>query len=226
MYAYCGNDPINYADPSGHFAISTFLIGMAVTSLVTWGLSEIFGAQIVGGAGSIANGVSAISTGVSLFAFGPVGWVIGTIGIVAGVASIAFGTAEIQEGLGYGNWINDIGISGDLYTGLYIGSNIISSLTAIGGNIYRNSRITSGVSQADKTGRAYSRYYQMEGNKVKSITHYGKGGTPKYRIDVLGRPHNGMLPHKHNFVINNGYVNKGSVDDINYLLWLLLGNWR
>ena len=226
LYAYCENDPIMYVDPSGHFAISTFLIGLAVTSLVSWGISEIFGAQIVSGVGSIANGMSAISTGISLFAFGPVGWIIGGIGIVAGLASIAFGTAEIQEGLGYGNWINDIGITGDLYTGLYIGSNIVSSLTTIGGNIYRNSRITSGVSQADKTGRAYSRYYQMEGNEVKSITHYGKGGTPKYRIDILGRPHNGLLPHKHNFVINNGFANKGSVDDIHYLLWLLLGNWR
>ena len=37
---------------------------------------------------------------------------------------------------------------------------------------------------------------------------------------------NGILPHKHNFVINNGFVNKGSVDDINYLLWLLFGNRR
>lgn len=36
-----------YADPTGHFAISTFLIGLAVSSLVTWGLSEIFGAQII-----------------------------------------------------------------------------------------------------------------------------------------------------------------------------------
>ena len=215
-----------YYDPSGNFVISTFLISMAVTSLLTCVLSEIFGAQIVGGASSIVNGLSAISTSLSLFAFGPVGWVIGAIGIAFGIATIAFGTAEIQEGLGYGNWINDIGISGDLYNVLYIGSNIISSLTAIGGNIYRNSKITSGVSRADKTGRAYSRYYQMEGKKVKSITHYGKAGIPEYRIDVLGRPHNGMLPHKHNFIINNGYVNKGPVDDINYLLWILFGNWR
>ena len=137
LYAYCMNNPISYCDPSGHFAIGTFLIGLAVTSLVGWGLSEIFGAQTVGGASSIVNGATAISTGVSLFAFGPVGWVIGGIGIVAGVASIAFGTAEIQEGLGYGNWINDIGISGDLYTGLYIGSNIISSLATIGGTYYK-----------------------------------------------------------------------------------------
>ena len=56
----------------------------------------------------------------------------------------------------------------------------------------------------------------MDGKNVKSITHYGKGG-------LLN---NGVLPHKHNFVINNGFVNKGSVDDINYLLWLLFGNWR
>ena len=97
------NDPVNYCDPSGHFAISTFLIAMAVTSFVTWGLSELFGAQIVGGAGSIANGISSIFTGVSLLAFGPVGWIAGTIGIIVGVLSIAFGTAEIQEGLGYGN---------------------------------------------------------------------------------------------------------------------------
>ena len=70
LYCYCLNNPIMYVDPTGHFAISTLLIGLAVTSLVSWGLSEIFGAQIVGGAGSIVNGATAISTGVSLFAFG------------------------------------------------------------------------------------------------------------------------------------------------------------
>ena len=213
-------------DPSGNFALSTFLIGVAITSLVSWGLSELFGAQIVGGAGSIVNGISAISTGVSLFAFGPVGWIIGGIGIIAGLACIAFGTAEIQEGIGCGNWINNIGITEDLYTGLYIGANIAASLATIGGNIYRGSRISYGLSKADKTGKPYTRYYQMKDSKVKSITYYGKGGTPKYRIDLLWRPHNRLLPHIHNFVINNGHVNKGSVDDINYLLWLLLGNWR
>lgn len=66
----------------------------------------------------------------------------------------------------------------------------------------------------------------MDGNKVKSITQYGRGGIPKYRIDVLGRPHNNILPHKHIFVINNGYVNKGPVNDIDYFLWILSGNWR
>lgn len=45
LYAYCANDPVMNIDPSGHFAISTFLISLAIGSLISWGLSEIFGAQ-------------------------------------------------------------------------------------------------------------------------------------------------------------------------------------
>lgn len=41
---------MNYVDPSGCFAISTFLISLAVGSLISWGLSEIFGNQIAGNA--------------------------------------------------------------------------------------------------------------------------------------------------------------------------------
>ena len=226
LYAYCLNNPVMYSDPGGNFAISTFLIGLAVSSLVSWGLSKIFGAQLVGGVGAIINGGSAIVTGISLLSFGPVGWIIGGLGIVAGIVSIAFGTAELQEATGHGNWINNIGITGDLYFGLYFGSTIVASLTTIGGNLYRNSRITYGPSQAGKTGKAYSRYYQMQGDKVKSITQYGRGGKPKYRIDLLGREHGVGLPHKHPFVINNGYVNKKKPNSIAYWLWLICGNWR
>lgn len=226
LYMYCNDNPIMFYDPNGNFAIGAFLMGLAVSSLVSWGLTQIFGAQIFGGMSSIVNGASAILTSVSLFAFGPIGWVIGGIGIVAGLTSIAFGIAEIQEGLGYGNWLKSIGITGNLYNGLYIGSNIASSLVTIGGNIYRNSRITSGTGQANKTGKAYSRYYQMKDDKVVSITHYGKGGYRNYRIDLVGRTHKVPLPHKHNYYVYNEYLNKGPIDKINYILWLLMGNWR
>lgn len=151
---------------------------------------------------------------------------IDNAGILAGLTSIAFGTAEIQEGLGYGNWLKSIGITGNLYNGLYIESNIASSLATIGWNIYRNSRITSGTGQANKTGKAYSRYYQMKDDKVVSITHYGKGGYRNYRIDLVGRTHNVALPHKHNYYVYNEYLNKGPIDKIDYILWLLMGNWR
>lgn len=227
LYAYCGNNPVMMVDPTGCFAISTFLIGLAVSALVGWAAGEILGHQLVGGAGSIINGGTAIATGISLFAFGPVGWIIGGIAIAAGAASIAFGTAEIQQHFTGNNWIKDVTVWSDgLYNGLYIGSNILASAATIGGNVYRSSRITHGVGQAGKTGNPYSRYYQMDGGNVKSITHFGKGGLPKYRIDLLGRPHAGMLPHRHTFLINNGFVNKGPVDSIRYWLWLIMGNWR
>ncbi len=32
LFAYCGNDPVNMVDPSGHFAISSFLISLAIGS--------------------------------------------------------------------------------------------------------------------------------------------------------------------------------------------------
>ena len=35
------------------------------------------------------------------------------------------------------NWINNIGITGGLYTWLYIGSSIATSVVSIGGNYYK-----------------------------------------------------------------------------------------
>ena len=69
LYSYCGNNPVMGYDPTGNFAISTLLIGLAISSLISWGLSEVFGAQIVGGASSIANGAGAIQTGLGLEGF-------------------------------------------------------------------------------------------------------------------------------------------------------------
>ena len=140
LYAYCGNNPIMSVDPSGHSFLATLAI-MAAISLVTWGLGEIFGHQLVGGVGSISGGATAISTGISLLAFGPVGWVIGGIAIVAGVASIAFGTAEMQEHFTGSNWIKETtGWNNSLYNGLYFASNIVASLASLGGNYYKTTK--------------------------------------------------------------------------------------
>lgn len=137
LYCYCLNNPIMYVDPTGHFAISTFLIGLAVSSLVTWGLSEIFGAQIVGGASSMVNGYGAITTGLGLLSFGPVGWVAGGLLIIAGAGAMIIGANEIVDGITGTNYIQEwTGWSDDLYNGLYIGSNIVSSVGTIAGNIY------------------------------------------------------------------------------------------
>ena len=138
LYAYCGNSPANNADSTGTFAISTFLLGLAISFFVTWAAGEIFGHQLVGGIGSAVGGGSAIATGISLLAYGPVGWVIGGIAIIAGAASIAFGTAEIQEHFTGNNWIqNSFGWSDGLYNGLYFASNIVASVASVGGTFYK-----------------------------------------------------------------------------------------
>jgi uncharacterized protein RhaS with RHS repeats len=43
LYAYCNNDPVNKYDPSGHFAITTALIGFCVSTLIGAGLGAIYG---------------------------------------------------------------------------------------------------------------------------------------------------------------------------------------
>ena len=137
LYSYCRNNPISYVDPTGHFAIGTFLISLAIGSLVSWGLSEIFGGQIAGGISSVAGGGNAIYTGIGLLSFGPVGWIVGGALILTGACTMAFGVNEIVAGATGTNYIqNWTGMSDGLYNGLYIGLNIASSLGTIAGNMY------------------------------------------------------------------------------------------
>ena len=39
LYCYCNNDPVNYADPSGHFVLSSFLIGLGIAAAIGAGVS-------------------------------------------------------------------------------------------------------------------------------------------------------------------------------------------
>lgn len=82
-------------------------------------LSNIFGSQLIGGIGMGISGVQGIITGIKLLAgaCNPLATILGFAGIIAGISTSAFASAEIQEGLGYGNWIKDSGMSEGLYNG-------------------------------------------------------------------------------------------------------------
>ena len=126
-----------YVDPSGHFAITTFLISLAIGTLISWGLSEIFGSQIAGGISSTVSGGAAIYTGIGLLSFGPIGWIAGGALILIGVGTMAFGVNEIVAGATGTNYIQRwTGMSDGLYNGLYIGLNIASDIGTIAGNMY------------------------------------------------------------------------------------------
>ncbi len=180
LYCYCNNNPINYADPDGYFAVGAFLIGLAVSWVISSIASYYLGEHLVSGASSVYGGVQTIATGISLLAYGPVGWILGGVAMVLGVVNIAFGTAELQQHFTGNNWINDIGITGDLYTRLYIGSSIASAVVCIGGTAYMNSstgklayEIQQNAKYWDK-GTFHTRYESM---KYHYKAH-AKGMTP------------------------------------------------
>ena len=135
LYCYCGNNPIMYVDPSGHSALLAICL-FAVSSLAMWGVSELFGAQIAGGIGSVTGGATAISTGISLCAFGPLGIFAGIALMAVGGLTIAFGANEIVDGVTGTNYIQDwTGWSDEVYNGVYIGLNVASAVGSIAGNI-------------------------------------------------------------------------------------------
>lgn len=104
LYCYCGNDPVNRYDPSGHFAISALIIGAIIGAVVGFGIAayidyqddgEIFngsvkwydylGATVLGGA--IGAGLGAFA-GMSFSATLPTGFAMaqtsaGTMALVA-----------------------------------------------------------------------------------------------------------------------------------------------
>ncbi len=87
LYRYCGNNPVNFADPIGLFRWGQFAIGA----------SSLIGgtAMIVGGAGASATGAGAIA-GVPLMLSGVVAFGYGIGNIVASFSDVT-GAAEFQD---------------------------------------------------------------------------------------------------------------------------------
>ena len=127
LYCYCMNDPINYYDPSGHFGISTLIIGAIIgfavggaTSAVSQGLTKgwdnINGWQVlldatIGGI-SGALGASGINQVVSMIA----GGVLGAAGSIGGDL-IASGGDWNQVNVGKAILMGAIGVGLGRWTG-------------------------------------------------------------------------------------------------------------
>ena len=114
MYTYCGNDLINYYDPSGHFAISTLIIlgliavGAAFGGTVAgvnsynngnrgWELAgDVLGGALIGGAiGGIVGYFAAPGIAAMLSSTGTIG---GALAFAGGMGSTGAGIAISSVG--------------------------------------------------------------------------------------------------------------------------------
>jgi RHS repeat-associated protein len=102
LYAYCGNDPVNYADPSGRFAISAFfgiyaLIAITATSMLIGGSAQIVSNAISGEKGSnLWRGVAGAAFGTGVDAL------VLCLTMEMGIASLfiaAGASAVVQSGI-------------------------------------------------------------------------------------------------------------------------------
>ena len=137
LYVYCNNAPLSYTDDEGTFALAAFLIGVAVSTLVTSIATAIVGEDVVSGASTAVTGTTAVYTGIGLLSFGPIGWIAGGTLMLAGAATVVMGANEIAEGITGTNCIKEyIGIDDKTYDYWYYGLNAVSAMGTMAGNAY------------------------------------------------------------------------------------------
>ena len=146
LYAYCNNNPVMFADPSGHFAMPNWLKGLAI------GLGLIGGMLVIGAVCILTCGVGALAgTMAGAIIYGA------AQGIVVGAAVGAVGGTLI------GGAVTDWSVEGMLIgAGIGFGGGAI-----IGG-------IIGGFSGASKFA-ANSAYITENGGNVKEVLSAFKG---------------------------------------------------
>ena len=136
LYAYCGNDPINYSDPSGHSAFLVAMSILAVAGLITTGIGLATDNNLITAIGLTAVAVPAlISGGLAISLLTPVGLCVGMTTTIAGAGTALFASAEYQEAFTHNNWMLDAGMGEGWYNGLMLTTAIIATLGTIASSV-------------------------------------------------------------------------------------------
>ena len=192
LYAYCGNNPVNYIDPTGEFLLAGLLIGL-------------IGGAIIGG---VVSGVTAYNSGAR-------GWeLFGQIAagaVIGGAVGAAFGAAAgamIGAGgtiMGMGAKLLGMGLSGGglaLANGMVIGAGTVA-LAGAAGVVVGGAIAIEGVKIAiSGLNVLFSRIGKSRGYIIDH--HYPNDHDPphvhisgddgKTRVDINGNPIQGDRP--------------------------------
>ena len=186
LYAYCGNDPINYADPSGCFPILTVILcGLAVAGLATMGVGMATDNNLVTAIGLTMVAIPALVSG-GLAAFATTGTLATWIGagtMVAGVGTGLFASAEYQEAFTGNNWMASR-LGEDWYNGLMIATASLATL----GTFASSFAYSFNINSIQKIGKVDDYY---------GIKFTQKAPSGNLRVKTLGihPPHNGHPIH-------------------------------
>ncbi len=102
-YAYCGGDPVNHADPSGH--VNWWSVGFGVFGIVAAGITAVLLAPVTGGASlallavvtasAVASGALDIASGVLEDSHPELSRKLGTAALVVGIPALIDGVARL-----------------------------------------------------------------------------------------------------------------------------------
>ena len=173
LYAYCNNDPVNFADPSGNLPQwAEWLIGGAVIGLAA------LGAIFLPGAAGVIMGAAFYGAVTGAVGGAVIGGLIG--GITGGWEGVWFGASN---GFMWG------AISGAVSGALTSGINIATGHLKIAGSAQKTGSLfhqfASNV-QAGKMSLAVGRYSEIHLNKSKGL------GIRGFRPDVTGVTKKGL----------------------------------
>ena len=174
LFAYCGNNPVMYVDPTGQFPLLALILGLVAiaglgliiggvasdnNALTAAGLTMVAVPALISGGMAIAAGISgATLTGI-----------IGGVTVAAGVGSGVFASAEYQQAFTGDNWMLDAGMSEDLYNGLMLSLATIATL----GTIASSFAFEFNIKAIKGIGR-YSKYGQKGYWGIKFTNSQGK----------------------------------------------------
>ena len=196
LYCYCMNNPIMYADPSGHFAISTLIVGAIIgfvvggaTSAITQGLDKgldnINGWQVlldatIGGI-SGALGASGINQVVSMIA----GGVLGAAGSIGGDL-IASGGDWSQVNVGKAILMGAIGVGLGRWTGAGTQNSKAMVSTINAGKSWGSKAFLTSAKEALLRPNSGLTLQTMYMNMAKAISLYTVQGITKVSVATLG----------------------------------------
>ena len=175
LYCYCNNDPVNYADPSGHLSIAAILIGIAIG--VTIGFAGTAIADYTDDGQVFNNSVSWENYAANMFVAGLIGGLTGGIGSstftinlpTLTLATTSLGTTTLVSGT------STIAVSG---TSVLAGAGVLGSVLSF--------------ARIGKSGGYRIDHHYPNDHDPTHVHISGDDG--KTRVDIYGNPIQGDRP--------------------------------